>query len=213
MQTPAFALTKTVRTWKLFRGLIWVAAVVAACLCPTLAFGQTNSSWNGGTGNWSTSTDWTPNQVPNNGGGNTYNVTIDTGGTDVALLDIDATINSLVLGGAPNGSISTLEIDPSKSLSVTGGTTVNQSGSLILDQGSTLTVGGTMTNDGTFIVGGNPPTKSSVGALANNGILIVEGTLNLTNQPIVQFTDLSAHRIEVNTSSGRTFLWGATAEF
>jgi hypothetical protein len=29
----------------------------------------------------------------------------------------------------------------------------------------------------------------------------------------VQFTDLSAHRIEVNTSSGRTFLWGATAEF
>jgi TonB-dependent receptor len=37
--------------------------------------------------------------------------------------------------------------------------------------------------------------------------------LNLTNQPIVQFTDLSAHRIEVNTTSGRTFLWGATAEF
>ena len=37
--------------------------------------------------------------------------------------------------------------------------------------------------------------------------------LNLTNQAIVQFTDLSAHRIEVNTSSGRTFLWGATAEF
>jgi len=37
--------------------------------------------------------------------------------------------------------------------------------------------------------------------------------LNITNQPIVQFTDLSAHRIEVNTSSGRTFLWGATAEF
>ena len=42
--------------------------------------------------------------------------------------------------------------------------------------------------------------------------LTFEG-LNITNQPIVQFTDLSAHRIEVNTSSGRTFLWGATAEF
>jgi len=37
--------------------------------------------------------------------------------------------------------------------------------------------------------------------------------LNITDQHIVQFTDLSAHRIEVNTSSGRTFLWGATAEF
>ena len=42
--------------------------------------------------------------------------------------------------------------------------------------------------------------------------LTLEG-LNLTNQAIVQFTDLTAHRIEVNTSSGRTFLWGATAEF
>ena len=37
--------------------------------------------------------------------------------------------------------------------------------------------------------------------------------LNLTDQHIVQFTDLTAHRIEVNTSSGRTFLWGAAAEF
>ena len=37
--------------------------------------------------------------------------------------------------------------------------------------------------------------------------------LNLTNQHIVQFTDLTAKRIEVNTSSGRTFLLGATAEF
>jgi iron complex outermembrane receptor protein len=37
--------------------------------------------------------------------------------------------------------------------------------------------------------------------------------LNLTNQHIVQFTDLTARRIEVNTSSGRTFLVGATAEF
>ena len=33
-----------------------------------------NSSWNGGTGNWSTGGDWTPNGVPNNGGGNVFNV-------------------------------------------------------------------------------------------------------------------------------------------
>ncbi|WP_049974017.1 TonB-dependent receptor [Azospirillum sp. B4] len=37
--------------------------------------------------------------------------------------------------------------------------------------------------------------------------------LNLTDEHIVQFTDLAAHRIEVNTSSGRTFLWGVTCEF
>ena len=37
--------------------------------------------------------------------------------------------------------------------------------------------------------------------------------INMTNQHIVQFTDIYAKRIEVNTSSGRTFLVGATAEF
>jgi iron complex outermembrane receptor protein len=37
--------------------------------------------------------------------------------------------------------------------------------------------------------------------------------INMTNQHIVQFTDIYAKRIEVNTSSGRTFLLGATAEF
>ena len=37
--------------------------------------------------------------------------------------------------------------------------------------------------------------------------------LNLTNQHIVQFTDLKAQRIEVNTSSGRTILWGMTYEY
>jgi iron complex outermembrane receptor protein len=37
--------------------------------------------------------------------------------------------------------------------------------------------------------------------------------INLTNQHIVQFTDIYAKRIEVDTSSGRTFLLGATAEF
>ena len=37
--------------------------------------------------------------------------------------------------------------------------------------------------------------------------------INLTDQHIVQYTDVSAKRIEVNTSSGRTFLWEFTYEF
>jgi TonB-dependent receptor len=37
--------------------------------------------------------------------------------------------------------------------------------------------------------------------------------VNLTNQHIVQFTDLAAKRPEVDTSSGTTLLWGLTAEF
>src|SRR5215469_883236 len=63
-----------------------------------------NSTWNGGTGNWSTSTDWTPNTVPNNGGGNTFNVTIDSGGTDTVSLDINSTISTLTVGGTAGSS-------------------------------------------------------------------------------------------------------------
>ena len=37
--------------------------------------------------------------------------------------------------------------------------------------------------------------------------------LNLSDQHIIQYTDVTAKRIEVNTSSGRTFLFGMTAEF
>jgi TonB-dependent receptor len=37
--------------------------------------------------------------------------------------------------------------------------------------------------------------------------------LNITNQHIVQYTDIPTHRIEVNTSSGRTILWGMTYEY
>ena len=42
--------------------------------------------------------------------------------------------------------------------------------------------------------------------------MTLEG-LNLTDEHVIQYTDVGARRIEVNTSSGRTFLWGVTAEF
>jgi iron complex outermembrane receptor protein len=42
--------------------------------------------------------------------------------------------------------------------------------------------------------------------------MTLEG-INLTNQHTIQYTDVAAKRIEVNTSSGRTFLFGATYEF
>jgi iron complex outermembrane receptor protein len=37
--------------------------------------------------------------------------------------------------------------------------------------------------------------------------------LNITNQHIVQYTDIPTHRIEVNTAAGRTILWGMTYEY
>src|SRR3984885_16044880 len=116
------------RPRKLSRRFIWTAAVIAACLCPALALGQTNSSWNGGTGNWSNATDWNPNQVPNNGGGNTYNVSIDSGGADNVTLDQNATISSLTLGGVGSGIDSFLE--GPDTLTITGTATVNPTGLL-----------------------------------------------------------------------------------
>jgi hypothetical protein len=69
------------------------------------AFAATVSeSWNGGTGNWSTAGDWTPATVPNNSGGNVFDVTIDSGGTDIVTLDISPTIASLTLGGSTGSS-------------------------------------------------------------------------------------------------------------
>jgi hypothetical protein len=123
--------------------------------------GTVNSSWNGGTGNWSASSDWTPNGVPNNGGGNTYNVTIDSGGTDLVTLDMNATINSLTLGGSTGSS--TLQTTSSESLNVTAGLTVNHTGMLNLSSGSIFNVG-TLTNKGSVTIGQG-------------------ATINLTNQP------------------------------
>jgi hypothetical protein len=89
-----------------WRNLLFTV-IFAACMCPSVTFGQTqvDSSWIGGNGNnWSVASDWNPNGTPNNGGGNIYNVTIDSGGADSTFLDINAAINSLVLGGTTGGS-------------------------------------------------------------------------------------------------------------
>jgi len=207
MQTPAFAATKTARTWKSFRGLALVAAVMVACLCPALAFGQTNSTWNGGTGNWSNATDWSPNQVPNNGGGNTYNVTIDSGGADTVTLDQSASINSLVLGGFVQPVLLQDLSGSPETLSISGQLTVRQAGTLQFSNGSSVTVGGNLSNDGKIVfsngstltvsgtLGNYNQTQSldlygagtvlNVGSLVNDSVITIGNgaTLNLTNQP------------------------------
>jgi len=94
-----------------------------------------NSTWNGGFGNWSVASDWTPVGSPNNSGGNTYNVTIDTG-SDSVTLDTSPTINALTLGGSSGSSDL---FTSSKTLTVTGALTVNASGGLFVQ--SNLTAG------------------------------------------------------------------------
>jgi hypothetical protein len=100
--------------------------------------GTINSVWNGGTGNWSVPTDWTPNGVPNNGGGNVYNVKIDSGGTDLVSLDLHATIATLALGGTSGSSTLQNVSGTAETLEVTGATTINATGNLTFGNASTL---------------------------------------------------------------------------
>src|SRR5260370_14244084 len=90
--------------------------------------GTINSSWNGGTGNWNVATDWTPNGVPNNGGGNTYNVTIDSGGTDLVTLNQNATVVSLVFGGTTGSSTFQNLSGTAHNLTITRAATINAPG-------------------------------------------------------------------------------------
>jgi hypothetical protein len=85
MPTPLFGTKNEIRVSKSICGSIWTAVLVAACLFPSLVFSQTNSTWHSSTDDWSNAADWTPKKVPNNSEGNTYGVTIDSGGTDVAV--------------------------------------------------------------------------------------------------------------------------------
>lgn len=59
---------------------------------------QVNAIWDGGTGNWNTAVNWTPDIVPNNGA-NTYNVLIDNGNvtTSEVLLDLNATVDNVTV--------------------------------------------------------------------------------------------------------------------
>jgi hypothetical protein len=166
MQTPAFASTKTLPTVKLLRALIWIAAVMAACLCPTLAFGQTNSKWNGGTGNWSDLGDWNPAAVPNNSGTTTYDVKIGAANSNVTMDVLNDTIDNLTLT-----SKNSLTIDAGDSLSLVSGTsfnsgTINVTGFLNNDLGSAFTNAGTITS------------TSGTGNLSNTGTFTNNGTIS-----------------------------------
>jgi hypothetical protein len=171
MRTPVFPKANL---RQVLRAFLLPIAVIATCICATPAFGQTNSSWKGGTGSWSHATNWTPSQVPNNGGGNTYNVTIDSGGTDTVTLDQNATITSLTLGGLTGmASLSEFSKKP-ETLAITNNVTVNQTGLLDLESGSTVTVSGNLTNSGMVTTnnlnfGGPANTLTVAGTFTNNG--------------------------------------------
>ncbi len=74
--------------------------LLLALLAGSVHADDITSTWNGGDGSWSTASQWTPGVSPNNGGGNTYEVTIGSTGRFGLMLDTSATVNSLTLGNA-----------------------------------------------------------------------------------------------------------------
>ena len=163
-------------------------------LCGLLAgpvHAQTNSTWNGGMGNWSDSGNWNPGAVPNNGGGATYDVTINVANSSVSMDVLNDTIDNLTLG-----STSTLFINLGDSLSLVSGTsTINgqifsdgsmsNSGTLHVNVTGLLDIHGTFTNtgriDGRVLLGGsfgaNPNVFTNSGTIDGTFFTFNDGTL------------------------------------
>jgi hypothetical protein len=160
------------RTHELVQRFIWAVAVIAAYFCPTLAFGQTNTTWNGGTGNWSNPLAWNDG-VPN---GN-YNALITPPNSSVTL-DIDATIDNLTVGSGDSfsiGSGNTLTFQAS------GGSTISNAGTITLASGGSISIGAEnslVLNGGIVLSGGSISGATGGEALTNSDTMTGYGTIS-----------------------------------
>jgi PEP-CTERM motif len=124
---------------------------------------QTNSSWNGGTGNWSHTSDWSPSGVPNNSGSTTFRVKIVAPDSAVSMDVLNATIDNLTLAAA-----NSLTINAGNTLTLFSGTSANY---------------GTISNNGGFTLinnFSNGPTLNNYGTISGTGGLVnaPAGTFN-----------------------------------
>ena len=153
-------------------------------------------NWNGGSGNWSDAGNWSGGEP-----GPTNDVTINSGNYDTVTLDTNATINSLTLGGAVNGTPSQLiEDGVARNLTIAGSLTIDVAGLLYLDYGSSITAGADSTNSGNINLGngslsitgnllnlgitniGSASSQLNVtGTLTNNGLLYIYGPGGVAN--------------------------------
>ncbi|CAN5546320.1 hypothetical protein BH11PLA2_BH11PLA2_25410 [soil metagenome] len=126
-----------------------IALITTAKVHPQVA-----TSWNGGNGNWSTASQWSPATfAPINGnGGNTYNVNI---GSGTVTLDVPVTIQALTLSG---------QIAGSQSLTINGLFTWTDGGS--------LNGPGTVTANGGVVVNGSAPPFLATNFINNGSAFI-----------------------------------------
>src|SRR5271170_3702935 len=140
-------------------------------------------------GNWSATTNWNPNQLP----GASDIAVITNDGSYTVTLDVDTTINGLVLGTTNSSNIQTLFVNNDQSFVLNGNVVVSSNGQFNLSGGGVLSgnavlygtmscAGGTLS--GTLLVPSNSVLNISApgvtfnGYPANVGVVTNFGTVN-----------------------------------
>ena len=152
---------------------------LVACLIVFLGFhsirahGQVVATWTDSSGNWSNAANWSTNPVvPNNGGGVTYSVTINTLGSNVTMDVLDDTVSNLTLGASDSLTINTGNWLGSGATSNSGG--INNYGTLYdgtlnSNSGASLTNYGTIDNSGGTLNNNSGALLTNFGGISTGG--------------------------------------------
>ena len=135
------------------------------------SYGQATQINGAASGNWSNTASWSPATVPNNGGGNTYNVTLLNSPAVTITLDINPTIDTLTLDSG-----SELTTDAGTTLTTTG---LTNGGVVNFANGNTLTVNGATTNTNEINIAG-ASTANFNGNLTNSSEFLTSGKSTAT---------------------------------
>jgi len=138
---------------------------------------QTNSTWNGGTGNWSNSSDWNPAAAPNNSGATTYDITIGVANSNVTMDVLNDTIDNLSLDATTSLTITGNTLSLNSGASSDAGMITNNGGIFNNRLGSSLTISSGFLNQGAFISG-----NFVAGSLNNAGKLFISSSGLILNQ-------------------------------
>jgi hypothetical protein len=169
----------------------------------------TSDNWIGpAASNWNNSANWSAG-VPNNAGGNTFNVFIDNGrlGTSAVTLDISPTINNLTIDADDSLAISngnSLTIAGTSILNA-GNISLNSTGSstgLVISSNVTLNGGGTLTlsNSSQNVISGlGGLTLTNFGDTISGSGNIGNNTIRLVNSGTINANQVTALNIETVT--------------